>query len=300
MSSIRGDLASKAAIDEKMTVLVCGSYARREASPDSDLDFFVVSDGDTDDLKVARKTLVGQVRDVLIDQGTRAPADGGAFGGDTSYDEILRPIGGDDDSNARITRRMLLLLEGDWLTNCKGLEEIRRSILERYIQDTMTDHRLALFLLNDVIRFWRTMAVDYEFKTTEDEKPWAIRNIKLMFSRKLLYSSGLFSVALTADQTWKRKRRILEDLFALPVVDRMIEICGRAEMERVLKSYDVFLTAMSDAKTRARLEELGKGDRKDEVFRDLKDEGHLFTRELLKLFENRFDAGHPIRQAVLY
>lgn len=300
MDSIRDDLASRIAVGDEMVVLACGSYARREASADSDLDFFVVSDGDTDDLKKARKTLVDQVREVLNDQGISEPADGGAFGDHTSYDEILTPIGGNDDSNRRITRRMLLLLEGDWLVNCGGLREIRRKILERYIQETMTDHQLALFLLNDVIRFWRTMAVDYEFKTTEAEKPWAIRNIKLMFSRKLLYSSGLFSVALTADQRREEKVKILEKLFNRPVVDRMIKICGGTEMEGVLRSYDVFLKAMSDANTRAHLESLRKGEREDEIFRDLKNEGHLLTRKLLRLFENRFDSTHPIRRAVLY
>jgi hypothetical protein len=82
---------------------------------------------------------------------------------------------------------MLLLLEGEWLVNEAGFHSLRREILQRYIGDKMTDHQLSLFLLNDVIRYYRTMAVDYEFKTNEGDKPkpWGIRNIKLVFSRKL-------------------------------------------------------------------------------------------------------------------
>lgn len=216
----------------------------------------------------------------------------------------MKYIGGENDSNKRITRRILLLLEGDWLVNEEGLRDLRREILEHYIQETMTDHQLALFLLNDIIRYWRTMAVDYEVRTSDSKgpkKPWAIRNIKLMFSRKLLYSSGLFSIALTADQTRSKKIKILEDLFSLPVVERMIDICGKRAMQPALKSYDLFLECISDSEKRQRLEHLCQKDRQNcDIFRGLKNEGHLFTRELLKLFENRFDSTHPIRRAVLY
>jgi len=192
------------------------------------------------------------------------------------------------------------LLEGEWLFNEKGFRRVRRQILERYIGEGMTDHQLALFLLNDIIRYYRTMAVDYEFKTAEGEnpKPWGIRNIKLVFSRKLLYASGLFSVARTADRARDEKIALLERSFDLPVMDRMIEICGRTAMGTVLASYDHFLGKLEDRKIREHLR--GVKSRDDALFRELKNEGHQFTRELLKLFEATFDSTHPIRRAVLF
>ena len=147
------------------------------------------------------------------------------------------------------------------------------------------------------------MAVDYEFKTVETSKvkPWGIRNIKLVFSRKLLYASGLFSVAMTADRTREQKISILQHLFNMPVIDRMGEICGQARAEGVLASYDHFLSKLEDSKVREHLKGLDtENGRKDEIFRELKNEGHNFTRELLKLFEGTFDSTHPIRRAIIF
>ena len=166
----------------------------------------------------------------------------------------------------------------------------------------MTDHQLALFLLNDIIRYYRTVAVDYEFKTSEggDSKPWAIRNIKLVFSRKLLYASGLFSIGMTADRARDEKIKILEELFELPVIERMERICGKSRIEGIVASYNCFLKEMADPDVRKKLIKLERTKRQDPIFRRVKNEGHNFTRELLKLFENTFDSTHPIRRAVMF
>ena len=282
---------------ENDTVVVFGSYARREASCQSDMDYVLISDGDRS------PDIIRQVKSVIEKQGVKAPAEDGHFGEiATKREDLLSNIGGENDSNLSITHRILLLLEGDWLFNKTGLHDLRREILKRYIGEQIADHQLALFLLNDIIRYYRTIAVDYEFKTSgNNPKPWAIRNIKLTFSRKFLYASGLFSVALTADGTRKRKIELLEKLFDLPVIDRMVEICGRKEMKVVLDLYDVFLRKMADKEVRDHLGKLTDIQRKsDSEFRELKNQSHAFTRELLKLFENTFHSTHPIRRAIIY
>lgn len=293
-----GDLRSKLAeiISPNDIVLTCGSYARREASEESDIDFFIISEQTNspswvDSAKEAIKTIV-----------QNGPASEGAFNSVVQKDEMLQNIGGNDDSNKKITQRMLFLLEGEWLFNKSGLYDVRRQVLERYIASTMTDHQLALFLLNDVIRYYRTMAVDYEFKTVEGNKPkpWAIRNIKLIFSRKLLYASGLFSVAMTADRARDQKIAILERLFEMPVIDRMKEICGPAAMSNVLASYNHFLQRLEDDRVRERLDSLKREERNDPLFREIKNEGHHFSQELMRLFEGTFSSTHPIRRAVVF
>ena len=86
----------------------------------------------------------------------------------------------------------------------------------------------------------------------------------------------------------------------MPVIDRMINICGRAKLEGVLRSYDCFLERLEDPNVRARLNKLQVHERSDPLFRELKNEGHHFTRELLKVFEETFDSTHPIRRAVVF
>ncbi len=288
------------------TVLTCGSYARREASTESDIDFFVITQqpDPTDGKHFEADALpwFDGLKAAINEVVPIGPAEGGAFSNVESRDAMLHNIGGEQDNNAKMTRRMLFLLEGEWLFNAEGLRAIRRQILERYIGSGISDHQLALFLLNDIIRYYRTMAVDYEFKTGEGPtpKPWGIRNIKLIFSRKLLYASGLFSVGKTADRAWARKIDLLEALFDLPVIDRMVAICGQAKIEALLTSYDHFLQRLEEPHVRERLKNLKRESREDPLFRELKNEGHNFTRELMKLFEETFDSTHPIHRAVIF
>ena len=297
--------ALEGVVPDNEIVVTCGSYARRESSSNSDIDYFVIMEQcppDGEELKVSDFSWVEDVTKCISEIVPIDPAEGGPFRKIEALDRMLINIGGENDTDSKITRRMLFLLEGDYLANDEGVNKVRKMILERYISKKMTDHQLALFLLNDIIRFYRTMAVDYEFKTSEGDNPksWGIRNIKLVFSRKLLYASGLFSVALTADRTSNKKIELLEDLFNMPVIDRMVEICGQAKFEDVLNSYNCFLEKLEDSSARNRLKVISKDQRDDPLFRELKNEGHHFTRELLKLFESTFDSTHPIRKAVIF
>lgn len=297
ISALREAVGAIFPVNSKDIVLVCGSLARREAAGPSDVDCFLVSD-DQD----GREERLEKIKETVTGLGLQKPSPEGAFAKPGTRKAIIQNIGGDEDSNTNITQRILVLLEGDWLFNERGFQDLRRSILRTYVKDGIPDDQVALFLLNDIIRYWRTVCVDYEHKTTTKAKPkpWAIRNIKLVFSRKLIYASGLFSVASTADMARGKKITRLEKLFDLRPLDRLVHVCGAAETAEMLRSYEVFLSCINNEAKRSRLESLRKGDRDDPLYRDLKDEGHRFTDELLKLFEMTFPATHPIRRAIVY
>ena len=71
-------------------------------------------------------------------------------------------------------------------------------------------------------------------------------------------------------------------------------------MGPVVASYNCFLDFLGDRENREHLANLERSDRGDERFRKIKNEGHHFTRELLKVFEGTFDSTHPIRRAVVF
>lgn len=285
-------------VPEDVTVLTFGSYARRDASSQSDIDYLVVRrDG-----VVINEEKMSQIQNIIADIVPIDPAYDGAFGGAVEYGELLTNLGGNDDTNTNLTRRLLLLLEGEWLANEEGFGLLRTSLLEKYVKATPREGQLALFLLNDIIRYWRTMTVDYMYKTTESSnpKPWAIRNIKLSFSRKLMYASGLFSVGKTLDKNEAEKVLILKELFDLPVVERMEHICGKENMRKVLMIYEKFLEKMECEKNRDILKSIETSDHNNVFFRELKDDSHTMTDELINLFNVTFDESHKIHRSVLF
>jgi hypothetical protein len=244
-----------------------------------------------------------KLRHVIERHVEKLPSAQGAFAANIAERELLENYGGSRDSNATITRRMLYLLEGDYLTCEEKFIALRRKIIERYVDNTPRDHQLAFYMLNDIVRYWRTLAVDYADKTygASNPKPWAVRNIKLIFSRKLIYASGIFSVALTADRHKDDKAGILELMFSKTPLERLKYVSGDVAVERIWQMYSLFLEQISRRDVREHLDSLAVEEgATDKTFRTLKNEGHYFSRELMGLLTKTFHSSHPIHMAVIF
>ncbi|MCH8863293.1 MAG: nucleotidyltransferase domain-containing protein [Proteobacteria bacterium] len=289
---------SEAKLPENFAVVINGSFARREGSAQSDLDSFILFEDESS--KEASSGTFERVNQIILDVVPNAPAPGGPFDQETSVEEIVRNIGGMEDHNAAITRRALLLFEGDFLYGEKIFLRCQDKLIARYINNKITDHQLALFLLNDRIRYYRTICVDFEFKTTEDNKPYGIRNIKLVFSRKMLFFGGVIVVAETAQKKYIDKIETLKELIAIPPIERISKVCG-GRAAKALGLYDDFLKEISQEAVRRELEGIRDAEqgRDSDLFRRMKNDGHAFTWELLSLLQTTYHPNHPIHKSLI-
>lgn len=277
-------------------MVVTGSYGRYEAHEESDLDYFALYDQSASIIAVDQ--FADRMKDIVATVIGIAPGIDGPWGAATAVNGIDTEIGGNTESNFSFTRRALFLLEG----RCVGPNDIflrgRETLLNRYIGENISDHQLGLFLLNDVIRFYRTMCVDFEYKTVEQKKSWGLNNIKLVFSRKLLYFSGILVAAEMYQKTYSQKRDSTLTLLEMSPIDRIAKICGHSA-DNAFRLYNEFLGCLQDPVFREMAKAVSVERPHPDEFRKLKNASHHFSMALSQTLHSTYDGSHPIHRALL-
>jgi hypothetical protein len=164
-------------VADDISIVVFGSWAREELTPGSDDDWAVL---------VSRKFAAYDpdvVRAMAAAQGNlggdgRSPGSQDVFGVPFDAKSLVEHIGLDADTNRNFTRRMLLLLESRELAGTVHAA-CWQMILDRYLEFGIKNNRPPRFLLNDIVRYWRTICVDFEGKQSEggsEDAKWVTRN----------------------------------------------------------------------------------------------------------------------------
>jgi hypothetical protein len=128
------------------------------------------------------------------------------------------------------------------------------------------------FLLNDVVRYWRTICVDFAGKEHEGPGKWGLRNAKRRTSRKILFAGGLLPVLECFRYDSEEMRGYLEAQLEMVPGDRIAQcflVHDAVEPgARAFGAYDEFIRLMNDEAFRLEL---------SEVVRDTSAESAAFT-----------------------
>lgn len=264
-------------VDDDSTVVLTGSWGRHEITNESDDDFMVVFEGSMRD---GARPSVDQVARIL---GGRPPGVEEIFGKPVALEDLREKIGRDEDTNANLTRRMLFILESVAVCGADVHARARTSLLDGYLAANVKDYRPPRFLLNDLVRYWRTIAVDFESKMRARKgEGWGLRNAKLRLSRKALFAGGLLPVLGCYRYPASDMLDYLDERMSVPPLDRITDAFldhGAPDPGvRALNAYDEFLAILDDSDQRKQLSALGVEEARD---------SQLFTRiaELGKEFE---------------
>jgi hypothetical protein len=253
--------------NEKACIYVAGSLGRLESGKRSDLDIFMIADDpnneDQSTPSISRleeyEIFASLIR---VNETLQFPK----FSGDGRFlkvyelKEMLKATGSPrDDSENLFTARMLLILESHYLTNDRLYEHAIESVASHYFRDRVGKKAFTpLFLLNDVLRYWRTLCLNYEEYRHDRNRPWWKKNLNLKFSRKLtVYSMVL---ALLSGKISNESDFIT--LSKLTPIQRMSDALDEIEdpallesFHQILNDYELFLTAKENGQIENRSDE---------------------------------------------
>jgi hypothetical protein len=249
--------------DDDTAVVLLGSWGRHEVTSGSDDDYMVLVEGSR---REGVRPAVEEVAERLaVDpSGSRTPGRDNLFGELVFSGDLIDNVGLDRDTNSNLTRRSLLMLESEWLAGAEIHADARREVIASYLSDTIKDFRPPRFFLNDLIRYWRTIGVDFVAKDrTRRGQGWGLRNAKLRTSRKLLFASGLLPLLRCHEQRRADMLDFLVAQFSLPPADRLADAFLRYHaLEHgvaVLVAYDQFLGLLDDPAVRHELNAVSNG-----------------------------------------
>lgn len=296
--------------DLDFTIITTGSFGRLEASTESDMDLFIFCDkSSTKEFVLGKKQEIEECINRYIN---KKAGDTGTFGAEAAdvFENILANIGGNQDTNQSLTRRMLFLLEGKAVYNESLFDSYKKTLINKYLNSS-SEGKIDKYLLNDIIRYYRTITTDFQHKVDADGKSWGTRNIKLRFSRKLLYFAGIISIAIASDQNLGTEERVsyLSSLLEVPPLERIFNITTVSSdsdlcsiINQIFNEYEYFLSCLSDRGKRDILEDIkDKNERVDKpLYVDLSERSTKFTNSLYKLLNTTFLPEHQIHTALIF
>lgn len=242
---------------EDLCIYVTGSFARLEASKHSDLDVFFINVGqEKGSISRINKTLIdAQLIKICRDLDFPEFSNDGEFLKIHDLCDMKEKLGSPaDDFDNLFTARLLLLLESSPLYNEEKYQILIQEIVESYYRD-YHDHESdfkPIFLVNDLIRFWKTLCLNYEHRrnrinlqsredlSDEIKNKSYLKNLKLKFSRLLTCFSMI--IFLSKNHSVLTPQDVIEEVAFTPL-DRLQRSCkdDTTTLQKVYDEYAWFL-----------------------------------------------------------
>lgn len=257
-----------------------GSAGRKELSPRSDLDLFVVRAPRRGILKIDEVRIQTAIVRVQRRLGLPDPSNDAAFLRMHGTDELVERLGGPtDDTENTFTARMLLLLESAPILGDGVYQEVVNAAVAAYwtnLEYHANDY-LPFYLLNDIIRYWRNVLLNYENRTARklrelekqrsaipddefqlrkrqlDADKW-LRSCKVRFTRCLTCYATIAWLLGTASKTNNvTKSAFIQATQSTPIerITRAAILAGEAatsKLDELLRSYTDFLDVIDQDK----------------------------------------------------
>jgi hypothetical protein len=269
-------------IDRDITIAVAGSLGRLEGSKQSDLDFIIISKKECDVSSIRH-----QVEALIKDLGFALPKTDGVFAEGSTLPALLEGVGSAEENLGHLTRRILLLLESQAIFNDDLYTQVIEQVFERYAGDVRREnHKQFAFLTNDLIRYFRSICVNYQSTFWRENEKWPLRNLKLRHSRVIMYVGLLFLLGHASRIMGASRVDFVQQNLSLTPLDRIALVYKESDDDgffRIARLYDVFLSSISDPATREKLGALEYENRySDPIFSHLKANSDALIAELLR------------------
>jgi hypothetical protein len=170
----------------------------------------------------------------------------------------------EDDYNNFLTVRMLLLLESRVLLGKEAYDLLVDGVLNAYWKDAEghDDDYQPFVLVNDIVRYWRILLLNYVAKNAEKERELGppklkaerkLRGYKLRFSRCITCFSALARL-LVLTSTGGVKKSDVRAVVGESPIDRLLSVQRNAPatgkcVDKMLGLYEAFLKNSAKSKT---------------------------------------------------
>jgi predicted nucleotidyltransferase len=245
-------------------VYATGSFGRLEAGPLSDLDLFiVVTTEESDKGKIRLLNGIDEIKlkfhliTAVEQQGISKFDAGGRYLESHGIEDFVLALGSrKDDFQNTLTGRLLLLLESRPLLGRDIYNHLLNDVVDAYFRDYPSNkvNFVPSFLINDILRMWRTFCVNYEFDRKKGSDDIKIKNLKLKFSRMMTCYSAILYLLSIHVATGSVSPEEVKAMVALTPTERLEQLqlenclCEQtaqsafaARLDRVLREYSHFL-----------------------------------------------------------